>query len=262
MGKIVSFWSMKSGWGASSLLALLAHLLSDSNEGKILCVNANYSNKYLDKILNSNNKNTIDDLLVLLKSGDLNRGLLKSFTSRVKGTNIDFISGSEVESHLNNHLKNKVLVSSFFDLLRAEYSLVLLDLNSDISNSILNSCLDCSDVNIAVIKQDKHSILDRIMYLNRTDLRFDYGLINCYDTSLGLLKNEFNALKLWKMSFELPYCSDFLEAINVGNLKAYANKTTDLDMELLKLMEDLIDKYSLRKSNRAQVFKGFKLFKF
>lgn len=256
-GKIISLWGFKSGWGTSSMLSILAHHISNIYDGKILCANLNYNNNFLDKVFGIVSKKTIDELLILLKTNELDESLLKSYTVNIKGTNIDFLPGSNIKncSFLDSYFNDEKILSNFIESLRSNYDLILFDLHSGSSNLVSKKILSISDIKVAVIKQDKHSMSKMYSIFKELNIKFDLGFINLFDTSLSFAKRDLDALKVWEKSFTLPYCSDFLEALNSSNIRSYYTKNTILNKNIGLISETLLDKCSLvtNKSNKKSI---------
>ena len=229
MGKIISVWSYKHGWGSSSILSLLAKMIADKSKQNILCIDLQQKYGTLSQYMCNEDKRddvNINGLLTIAESGYLNDDLINSHIQSTSIPNLKLIVGGRTGqfSYLNKLVeKDRKVLIDLLSKLKDKFDFILIDVPSGVEGMGSKFILEQSDVIVNVMKQERvhlsnfHNGLEvgHNAFLSHENV---VGVLNYYDDSLSItsefIKKELNIKHL----VSLVYDSNLREYINEGKL--------------------------------------------
>ncbi|MCQ4924858.1 AAA family ATPase [Tissierella carlieri] len=228
MGKIISIWSYRPGWGTSTVLSLLTKIISEKTNCQILCIDMQQKYGTLsyymggEKIREDLN---INGLLTIAQSGSLDDDIIKSHYQKTKFDNVKLIVGGKTGqfSYLNNLAeKDKNALKDLFHYLKEKFDFILLDAPSSTENLGSQILLEISDIIINVMKQERIHLANFYNDLGDNNLLPNdkvVSILNYYDDSLSITKDFVKKELKIKQLISLPYDSVLREKINEGKLE-------------------------------------------
>lgn len=255
MSKLISFCSLRSGVGRTSITCLIGNALAKKGY-KTLIIDNNKEFCDIEKYLLVHADHGVDTISPFIKSGILKKETIESIVVNVE-KNLYILAGTKTKKTTDNTLK-AADISTIKSILDSEYDFILIDLNSGLDSDEIHEIAEITDIPLIISqlsKADKEHFRELKTQISNTNPEKANILKNVLDKSY-LIYNKVENNDFRKGSsfpkdriFKVNYSSKLLDFCNGFTADIFE----DNQEEVAKIISSILNKEVAAIDNKFKI---------